>query len=550
MKMEDSPMKITSKSCVLYALVLLLLCPALPAQFSETFVDDDFTSPIAPNFNSIQAAIDNTDASGTVNVAAGLYTETPTNGIPLIVIPPSKSGLKLYGAQRDVDPRVSFGTTRLTPNGVVESVIEGNGSSAPNFSLLQIQASDVVVNGFLFRGEDPDLVESPNDIDISNITISYNIFDNTADEGLQLRDVTGSLIEYNLFTDTGGDGLSVCCGSSRAVIQHNELARINTTNAAIYLYSPPATGLEAIIFNNLIRDVTNNDAIYMGIRNGDDANIGGTAGIIINNTIHTINHDGIQVFADGLTIQGNQIYNIAPTASGAYGGIAIRDDVSGVFIQNNTIRDSTFMNAESAGIYIASGVNWTEVSADNNNFINFNQRAINNLSGTTVTAQRSWWNATDGPDDDAMIINGSGERISLNVDASDFVTTPVVGVDSLSELSGDPDFGTTPVRVQVSRTFSVRNPSTTESLFLFEPGFTFSGENPEKFVIAETPNLPRLLQPGEEIVDAYVLRFTSDNVPDTTFTATATLTATGSNPATLDLIGRTRINVSTGLLTR
>jgi hypothetical protein len=528
--------KIPSHLVVSFTICLLSFSNFSSAQFAATFVDDDFVAPVAPNYNSIQDAIDNTDPGGTVTVAAGVYLEIPTSGVPLITIPASKTGLRLIGPQADVDPRPIAGTSRTMDS--IEAVIEGNGSASPTHQLINIEASDVEINGFTIRSENVDLIVSPDPGNTSGIILRYNKVSDSGDEAIQLRDTEGALIEYNYIHTTDGDGLSVCCGSSKAVIQYNEIANIDTTNGAIYLYSPPASGLEALIYRNLIRDVTSHTGIYMGINGGGDANVGGTAGWIIENTLHTIHHDGIEVLADNLLIQGNEIYNIAPTSSSPYGGIAFREDVNNTQIVNNTIRDSAFNNAASGGIYMASGVLWTGISASNNNFTNNTPRAINNLTTGTLPAPMNWWNASDGPDDDAMVINGSGDVISTDVDATGFLTGAETIDTPGSTIPEDPvSYGTIAENTTSDMDISITNPSTLASLVVTSPGLTITGPDASQFEVVGSTGLPLIIAPGATASNALTIRYSSGPTPLASHMATGTLVGTDTTPATVALDG-------------
>jgi hypothetical protein len=60
----------------------------------------------------------------------------------------------------------------------------------------------------------------------------------------------------------------------------------------------------------------------------------------------------------------------------------------------------------------------------NNIFSNSGYGVENDASGRLLDAENNWWGAASGPDDDAGVINGSGDRISLDVDADPWLTAP------------------------------------------------------------------------------------------------------------------------------
>jgi len=141
---------------------------------------------VTESSGSVQRGIDNTVSGDTVNVKSGQYYISSS-----IVI---NKPLTLLGPQANVDPRPSSSTIRTIGDDATEAIIDGGGSVG---ELLQINADNVIINGFEIKSGTGDLIKSEGTV-ILNPTVRYNIIhDAIGDEGIQLKDVDNALIEFN-----------------------------------------------------------------------------------------------------------------------------------------------------------------------------------------------------------------------------------------------------------------------------------------------------------------------------------------------------------------
>jgi hypothetical protein len=72
---------------------------------------------------------------------------------------------------------------------------------------------------------------------------------------------------------------------------------------------------------------------------------------------------------------------------------------------------------EASGVHILLGcgphitINYNNIAAD------YYDYGVSNYCDFSINAKNNWWGDPSGPDDDAGVINGSGDRISTNIDA-------------------------------------------------------------------------------------------------------------------------------------
>ncbi len=349
----------------------------------------------------IQSAIDAALVGDVICLDPGLYS-------PVAKIVVDKT-LTLRGPQAGVDPRPSAPTVREVGNATSESIIDGGGLSG----IFVFEADNVVLEGLEVRNGSGDLIDSEGSIPTSGTIVRYNIIhDSSGDEGIQLRNAAAPSIQYNHVFATAGDGINVCCGSSQAVIRFNEVHDISSVNAAIYLYDdlPAPTELDAIVTDNLVYNVFNNDGIKLGDSGGADADRSG--GGILNNIVHDVEQDCITVYTSDVLVDGNECFN----SLSENGGIFVDFAVDSVAITGNDVHDNGAPGdgRTTYGIRVGKDAFPTNVVV-NNNSIRRNEEGLIYVypeEGPPLDATNNYWGSSTGPSGAGL---GLGDSVSENV---------------------------------------------------------------------------------------------------------------------------------------
>ncbi|MFC2108811.1 right-handed parallel beta-helix repeat-containing protein [Candidatus Bipolaricaulota bacterium] len=410
------------------------------------WVDDDYCDGAANDghtwgydtFDNIQEGIDAV-AGSTVHVAAGEYTPAST-----LVI--DKDNLILQGPQADVDPRFSYGSTRI-PGSLSEAVIDGSIHALGR--ILYVDADNVIINGLEVKSGTEDMIRQSNPH--SGTVVKYcMIHDGRGDEGVQLKKATHAVLEYNYVFEIAyaGDGLNIADGSSDGVIRYNEVAGIHGENAAIYIYD--AVNME--IIGNLVRDsgTGGNDGIKIGAKGGVDAAKRGV--LVKDNIIHDIAQDGVSVYMSDVTVEGNEIFH----CDSENGIIHVAYAVTDITIRGNTVRDNTLITSkfsDAAGILIRDTVDVANVTVEENRIFNNIPYGLTNHAAGTLNAENNWWGSVDRPEDTdtgtnevtlatcgsysvaqmlnsvAEISGSLGDKVSSNVDYCPWLTSSSLSVE-------------------------------------------------------------------------------------------------------------------------
>ena len=256
---------------------------APPAGVSFAPVTD--TSP-AGSFSSIQAGVNASAPGGTVNAAAGTFTENVTIATPLTLAGAGQ-------ASTTVIPAVSI------PNPCPGSSLCGSATAASNIILTQ--ANDVTVHDLTLDGNNPAVTSGisagGSDLDARNgIVENYlaGVFDN-----LVVHDVTVKNIYLRgIYASSGGSGFN---------LHHNTVQNVQAESASIAMFNYGGSGTFA---SNTISDA--NDAIASNWSTGtqylDNVITGSGSGV------HTDNNGGFGGVAD--LIQGN---NVSACKTDGYG---------------------------------------------------------------------------------------------------------------------------------------------------------------------------------------------------------------------------------------
>jgi parallel beta-helix repeat protein len=399
-----------------------------PAPPPETvWVDDDWTSQadvdaLDPSltwqydaFSSLQDGVDAVAEGGTVNVVAGTY-DSSGETFPIVI----HKSLTLLGAQATVDPRPSQGGRSGS-----ESTIDADETSS---AVIRVSASDVEINGFTITGGTGDMVEESGSAD--NLLFRYNILyddlSSSGDEAIQIKYSTGVVMEYNYAYNILQDAFNLSA-SSDGVVRHNEAHDIYSENAAIYCYDE--TNID--IIGNLVYNVPVNDGIKLG-----DSSDGSTGGIVRENEVHDAAEDGITIYASGVAVEYNTIYNCGSENGALYlygadnslvlGNSIYDNDAIGLLVRkssNVAVEKNGFYNNDdsddtkyvgSAGIWLTSDASSVEIHsnciAGNADF------GAKNEAATLVDADYNWWGDASGPYHPTSNSGGLGDPVSDNVD--------------------------------------------------------------------------------------------------------------------------------------
>ena len=358
-----------------------------------------------PAAGDIQAAITAAAPGDVICLSAGTYTPAAT-----IVI---NKTLTLQGPQFGVDPRPSEGSARV-PGGPAEAVITGGGTLS---TILQIAASDVVLDGFEVSNGTGDMIASLAGSNIAGVAIRNLIVHNaTGDEGMQIRDCDNCVIEYNYVYDTFGDGINLCCGSTGGLIQFNDLMEIDSENAALYVYEATETTIQC----NLIDTTSINEGIKLGAKGGTDAALSG--GSILYNTIRNTAQDGIAIYMSATDVMGNDV----SASASENGAIYVAQGVNNIAITYNAIHDNTFQTfkwGDPGAVMIGSGgaQSAATITVNNNNITTNSPNGATNKATGTLNAENNWWGDASGPSGQGP---GSGDAVSTNVDFDPWLTQP------------------------------------------------------------------------------------------------------------------------------
>jgi len=128
------------------------------------------------------------------------------------------------------------------------------------------------------------------------------------------------------------------------------------------------------------------------------------------------------VTVDNSTIEGN-------TANNLGGGIHASTR-SPVTVQSSALLQN--IAGSSGGALYNDGNNLVLVTIADSCIVGNSRHAIRNDEAMTIIAQSNWWGTTDGP---GASFGGSGDTFSRAVDASNFLTAPILGCPNLGAIA-------------------------------------------------------------------------------------------------------------------
>jgi len=380
-------------------------------------VDDNFNGSTpgfgVTAFNTIPTGFAAVDAGGTMNVNAGTYN---LGGLFTI-----NKSVNMVGPQANVDPRLSVSSTRVA-NNAAEATLNGGGGFN---NLIRIEADNVSINGFSITNVFLDLVQSqvgtgPH----TGVVFSYNIVSNNSfGEGIHLQNAPGAIISFNRIFSTSSDSIRLEGNVNGSQVLNNDSNASNSTSAAIYVLDNNVTNanFNVTVSGNTVTNTGTADGIAIGQTGGNDDDIG--VAVVSDNTIDNTSGDGIEINCDNVQILNNTLTN-CDGAGGNNGAILINGANAGITITGNTVGPNAVTGANAAGIFIDSDVVVASLVVSCNTIDGNTPYGLRKIGTGVVIAENNYWGDPSGPNDDANVINGTGDAISLNVDASPFQTTP------------------------------------------------------------------------------------------------------------------------------
>jgi parallel beta-helix repeat protein len=399
-------------------------------------------------YQTIQSAIDAASDYDTINVPAGVYNERITIEKPLT----------LRGATVNVNKNGYTVPTIYVWDSNVETIIN-NPTPALEGSVVYIHdTNDVTFEGFIVqklnavsgRNNENVLTIEADSMTMQNITIRNNIIGPNTNVA-EYQDGTygrmGLYISLNQYLETpyglvdstiSGNKIFDCTGNGDnifiwgsyyaygarypspmegTVIEDNEITGSHRTGIEI---SGGCSGLT--IQNNII---SNNK----GLPTDDPILKYGSGIVLIRGSSDSKSSKGLG--PESLTIVGNDIFG--NEKNGIYmGPVSKNHNITGNNIHDNGwdgIRldmEAHYYNPDFETVDRTALFNATENIMTTYNNIYDNSELGVNVVGTpendfVLNAPLNWWGAASGPDDDAEVINGDGDKISERVVADPWI---------------------------------------------------------------------------------------------------------------------------------
>jgi parallel beta-helix repeat protein len=332
---------------------------------------------------TIQAAVNQVSAGGTVIVAAGSYAEQ---------VQVSKA-VMLQGAQVGIDGRTRCDATSG------ETILNGTGGA------FYLQANDVTVNGFVIENATASYLGTglyaPGSS--SGHTIVNNVFRNNI-FGLYLNG-SNSTVEHNCFKNNNqpgaaaGNGIYSDQGAANLLVNENDFTG-HENCGIIFTAVPPTTFVTGVTISG--NQLLNDSAICLF--NTGDSTVSG-------NTVDHSSSHGIYLGGNNTNLQIKE--NTLTNAASGFSGVRIRDDIGNspnslITIQKNLIQHNDY------GVRLADNAVSANLVVNRNNLAENPIAGISNEDGDySFNGECNWWGQASGPSGEGA---GSGSAVTANVD--------------------------------------------------------------------------------------------------------------------------------------
>lgn len=450
------------------------------------YVDDDGQAgagncgSTAVGFTTVQSAVDAAMPGSTIQVCEGTYVENIVINKPLTLLGPNANLDPNAPPQPQAAPSRVAEATLTT---AVSNPVDQNCNYVTNSNIITVNSTGVTVNGFTLDGDNPNLtsgyVYNGADIDAysaifsqnvenPNATIIYNIVRNTGEFGIVLgsNDTasarTNSTISNNRIVNVVGIcfGTGVRIGENAyANIQNNVIDQVfNGVTSENFNNSPTSRPTSTIGTNRI---TAFGYAIYHNLHYGYSGNGFTISGNTINSYVQASgNFDrfrGIMLESiQGLVpvnINGNTITpDRAALVTAGYtrvDGIYITNtstDSPNILINANYISNAlrgishvapavplvtcNGLIGNEVGVYVGTDAQFggtpstatNGININNNNLVGNTVFGVQNDTGVLVNARFNYWGASNGP---GPVGPGSGDKVTANVDYSDFMRSTV-----------------------------------------------------------------------------------------------------------------------------
>ncbi|MEZ5484730.1 MAG: MBG domain-containing protein [Lysobacteraceae bacterium] len=356
----------------------------------------------APDFSSIQAAIDAVPVGTEILVCAGTYVEGDTGaGVNLAVDKP----VTLRGAQSGIDARnrADAGASIIYPAHANAAI--GYAPNATFASLVDVLADDVTIDGFLFDGDNPGISSG----------LPMGAADPDVDGGMQIANASNVDIRNNVVRNLVYSGIEAYSYPlSEPVSEGNVFHR----NWVHNLDAPSDWGIGIIVHYNFYAAITENlvSDVRIGFQTGNhtkpiaspatDALVSGNAFVASATGIY---HNAQYSNASPFTISGNSIEaNLNPAQDGMWIGFALgalNNSTTAAVLDNDVDGNALAGSGRNTAGYRASLISTTLASS-----VSINGGSVSNVMYGVMATDGAYF---AGAQDDVLVQNVSFSDIGL-----------------------------------------------------------------------------------------------------------------------------------------